>query len=92
MLTLFGIVLLVAGAILTFAIERQVDGVDLQLVGWILMAGGGASLIAAMVRAAGLSAASRPPDNVVVQHGPGPVSDPASHERSDGVTEGRRST
>lgn len=52
MFTLFGIVLLVAGAILTFAIDRQVDGVDLQLVGWILMSGGGLSLFVGMSRAA----------------------------------------
>ena len=46
MLTVLGILLLTGGAILTFAVEREAEGVDLQLVGWILMAGGGASLIA----------------------------------------------
>ena len=35
-----GIVLIVAGAILTFAIDRQADGVDIDAIGWILMAAG----------------------------------------------------
>jgi hypothetical protein len=59
MLTPFGIVLLVTGAILTFAVDRRIDGVDVQLVGWILMAGGGLSLIVAMIRAAAISSASQ---------------------------------
>lgn len=54
MLTLLGILLLTGGAILTFAVEREVEGVDLQLVGWILMAGGGAALIAAILRGAAM--------------------------------------
>lgn len=55
MLTVLGILLLVAGAILTFAVDRQADGVDLQAMGWILMAGGGLSLLAEMIRVAGVS-------------------------------------
>ena len=35
-----GIFLLVVGAILTFALHASVSGVDLALIGWILMAGG----------------------------------------------------
>ena len=35
-----GIFLLVVGAVLTFAVDASVAGVDLTLVGWILMAGG----------------------------------------------------
>ena len=70
MLTVLGILLLTGGAILTFAVEREAEGVDLQLVGWILMAGGGASLIAAILRGAlvgpadrlGLPAATRQED------------------------------
>lgn len=52
MLTALGILLLVAGAILTFAVDRQAEGVDLQAVGWILLGGGGLALLAAMIRAA----------------------------------------
>lgn len=59
MFTVFGIVLLVAGAILTFAVDRQADGVDLLLTGWILMAGGGLSLFVGAVRAAGLASSTR---------------------------------
>ncbi len=35
-----GIFLLVVGAILTFAVDASVSGIDLSLIGWILMAGG----------------------------------------------------
>jgi len=35
-----GIFLLVVGAVLAFAVDATVAGVDLALVGWILMAGG----------------------------------------------------
>lgn len=35
-----GIFLLALGAILTFAVDAQVSGIDLQVVGWILMAAG----------------------------------------------------
>lgn len=54
MFVVFGIILLVAGAVLTFAIDRTADGFDLQAIGWILMAGGALSLIVAMVKGAGL--------------------------------------
>ena len=59
MLTGSGVLLLVAGAILTFAVERQLERVDVQLVGWILRAGGGTALIAAMLRAAAPESAAR---------------------------------
>jgi len=35
-----GIILIVAGAIITFAIEREAEGVDLRAIGYIMMAGG----------------------------------------------------
>ena len=35
-----GIFLLVVGAILAFAVDVSVAGVDISLVGWILMVGG----------------------------------------------------
>ena len=53
MFAVFGILLLVAGAILVFAIERQAEGVDLVSIGWILMAGGALSLLAALIQGAG---------------------------------------
>jgi hypothetical protein len=39
------IFLIVVGAILTFALDVTVGGVDIDLVGWILMAGGVLGLI-----------------------------------------------
>jgi hypothetical protein len=53
MFAALGILLLVTGAILTFAVERSADGVDVVAVEWILMAGGGLSLLVAMIHAAG---------------------------------------
>jgi hypothetical protein len=47
-----GIVLIIAGAILTFAIDRQADGVNIDAIGWILMAGGAVSLLVALFQAA----------------------------------------
>ena len=35
-----GVVLLIGGAILAFATSADLNGVDLTMVGWILMAGG----------------------------------------------------
>ena len=35
-----GIFLLVVGAVLTFATSIHVSGIDISVVGWILMAGG----------------------------------------------------
>lgn len=53
MFAILGILLLVAGAIVTFAVERSADGVDLEAIGWILMAGGALSLLVALIQAAG---------------------------------------
>ena len=52
MFVVLGIILLVVGAIVTFAIDASVDGVDLVVIGYILMAGGVASLLAAAVQGA----------------------------------------
>lgn len=41
--------LLVVGAILTFALDLRVSGVDIDVVGWILMAGGAIGLIATLI-------------------------------------------
>jgi hypothetical protein len=40
-----GIFLLAVGAILTFAVNAQVSGVDLDVVGWILMAVGALGIL-----------------------------------------------
>lgn len=40
-----GIFLLVLGAILTFAVDWSIGGLDLQAVGWILMVAGAGGLI-----------------------------------------------
>jgi hypothetical protein len=40
-----GILLIVAGAILTFAVDATVAGLDLDVVGWILMLAGVAGLV-----------------------------------------------
>lgn len=53
MLALFGIVLIVAGAIVAFAVDTGAEGVDLQALGYILMAGGGLALLAAAIQGAG---------------------------------------
>jgi hypothetical protein len=52
MLVVLGIVLVVIGAIVTFAIDSAVDGVDLKALGFILMGGGALALVAASVRGA----------------------------------------
>ncbi|WP_298752692.1 DUF6458 family protein [uncultured Serinicoccus sp.] len=44
-----GIFLLVVGAILTFAVNTVVQGVDLTIVGYILMAAGVLSLLLSLV-------------------------------------------
>lgn len=51
-MTALGILLLVAGAILTWGVEAVVDDVDLVAVGYILMAGGMLALVVAAVRGA----------------------------------------
>jgi hypothetical protein len=40
-----GIFLIVVGAILTFAVDATLAGLDLNVVGWILMLAGAAGLI-----------------------------------------------
>ncbi|GAA0927192.1 DUF6458 family protein [Virgisporangium aurantiacum] len=40
-----GILLIVIGAILTFAVDATVSGINLDVVGWILMLAGAAGLI-----------------------------------------------
>lgn len=47
-----GILLIVVGAILTFATNLHVQGVSLDTVGWILMIAGGAGLVLAFFQEA----------------------------------------
>jgi hypothetical protein len=54
-----GIILLVAGAIITFAIDREAEGFDLNALGWILMAGGGLALLVALIQGMGWMSARR---------------------------------
>ena len=44
------VLLIAAGAVLTFAIERTADGINLDTVGIILMVVGGVGLIASLLR------------------------------------------
>lgn len=53
MLVVLGIILLAVGALVTFAIDAAVDGVDLIAVGYILMGAGVLALIAAAIKGAG---------------------------------------
>ena len=43
--------LVAVGAILAFAVTDRLDGVDLQMVGWVLMAAGALGLVAGVVMA-----------------------------------------
>ncbi|NND74521.1 MAG: hypothetical protein HKN44_05900 [Ilumatobacter sp.] len=53
MLVVLGIIMIVLGAIVTFAIDTAVEGVDLEAIGYIIMAGGVVALAAAAIRGAG---------------------------------------
>lgn len=54
MFAALGVLLIVAGAIVTFAIDKAVEGVDLEVLGYIMMAGGALSLIIGAIQGAGL--------------------------------------
>ncbi len=53
MFAALGILLIVGGAIIAFGINTAVDNVDLQVVGYILMAGGAVSLVVAAIQGLG---------------------------------------
>ena len=61
MFVVLGILLLVSGASLTFAIDRAAEGFDLILAGWILMAGGGISLVVGMIEGVASAPVGSPP-------------------------------
>ena len=44
-----GIFLIVVGAILAFAVEANVSGIDLQVVGWICMIAGALAVVLSLV-------------------------------------------
>ncbi len=46
-----GIFLLVIGAILSFAVRDKIDAVDLTMIGYILMGGGGLAILLSLVMA-----------------------------------------
>jgi len=48
-----GLILLVGGAILTFAVNETIEGADLEVIGWILMGGGALALLIAAIQGAG---------------------------------------
>ncbi len=52
MFVAFGIILLIAGGIITFAVDAEVSGLDLSTIGVILMIAGAGSLIAGAFQAA----------------------------------------
>lgn len=54
MLVAIGIILVVVGAIIAFAINTAVEGVDLQVLGWIIMGGGALAIVAGAIQGAGL--------------------------------------
>ena len=48
-----GVILLVVGGILAFAVRESVEQVDLVMVGWILIAGGALSLLIGAIQGLG---------------------------------------
>jgi hypothetical protein len=49
-----GIILIVAGAVVAFGVDTAVDGVDLETIGYVMMAGGALALVVAAIQAAGV--------------------------------------
>ncbi len=74
-----GIFLLVVGAILTFAVDASVSGIDLSLIGWILMAGGLLAVVLSLAMRGRSSAGGGYSSRRVSS------SDPATGERVDEV-------
>jgi hypothetical protein len=60
-----GILLIVVGAILTFATNLHVEGVSLDVVGWILMIAGAAGLILSFFQEAIWTERARRSDAVI---------------------------
>ncbi len=69
--------LIIIGAILAFAVSDIIDGVDLTLIGYILMAGGALGLILSLIFA------GRRSTTTVQQSGPGGVTEQWTERRVD---------
>lgn len=67
MLVALGIVLAVAGAILVWAVEREAEGLDLHDLGWILIVGGGISVLFGLIQS-GMWWSSRSTRSVTERH------------------------
>ena len=48
-----GILLLIIGAVLAFAVNESVEAVDLVVIGWIFIAGGGLALLISAIQGLG---------------------------------------
>lgn len=59
MFAALGVILIVAGAVMKWAIEKKADGIDIQMIGVILMVGGAISLVVAAIQGAGWMSQSR---------------------------------
>ena len=59
MLVGLGIFLVVIGAVIAFAVNTVVDGVDLQVLGWIIMGGGAIAIVAGAIQGAGMMSMTR---------------------------------
>lgn len=53
MFAALGIILFVAGAVIAFGIDTAVENVDLEAIGYIMMAGGAVSFLVAAVQGLG---------------------------------------
>ena len=62
-----GIFLVAVGAILAFAVTETVQGIDLVVVGWILMVVGALGLVLSLLFWSSFSPGRRRGDRVVVQ-------------------------
>lgn len=71
------IALIVLGAILAFAVSNSIEGVDLTLVGYILMGGGALGLILSLLFSA------RRSTTTVQQSGPSGVSERRTERRTN---------
>ncbi len=69
------ILLIVIGAILTFATNIHVQGVDLDIIGWILMIAGAAGLILAFFQEAIWSERARRREVAAEERRPAPPRD-----------------
>jgi len=68
----FSIFLLAVGAILTFAVHATVAGIDIRVVGVILIAAGALGLVLTMVVFAPRAVAASPPRTPWTRHRPRP--------------------